>query len=120
MPRLEDPTPNDKLGFGPYVSGIENIIRNAPAANLPFAIGVYGPWGAGKSSFMLQLKRNLEITNYQTLWFDAWKYDNIADVRSALIHSIFQKMKETADNHDFQVQLDEFARQTSLSIPAEH
>ncbi|MDA0264506.1 MAG: P-loop NTPase fold protein [Chloroflexi bacterium] len=113
MARLEDPTLDDRLGFAPYVSGIENIIRNAPPFDLPFSVGVYGPWGAGKSSFMLQLKHNLEMNNYQTLWFDAWKYDSIADVRSALIHRIFQMMSEISKNIEFDIQLAKFAQQTS-------
>ena len=92
MARLEDPSLDDRLGFGPYVSGIENIIRGAPTGDLPFAVGVYGPWGAGKTSFMLQLQRRLEDNEIHTLWFNAWKYDRIDDVRSALIYHIFQKI----------------------------
>ena len=41
MTRLEDPTPDDRLGFGPYVSGIGNIIRKAHPNDLPFAVGIY-------------------------------------------------------------------------------
>ncbi|MCH8987925.1 MAG: hypothetical protein IIA92_03865 [Chloroflexi bacterium] len=116
MTRLDNPTSEDRLGFGPYVSGIESIIVKASSDDLPFAIGVYGPWGAGKSSFMLQLKHNLEINNYQTLWFNAWKYDSIGDVRGALIHSILQKMKETTNGDDIQGRLDGFIHQTTNGL----
>lgn len=117
MPKLDNPTREDQLGFGPYVSGIENIINSASTDDLPFAIGVYGPWGAGKSSFMLQLRHRLNSSNTQTLWFDAWKYDSIDDVRSALIHHILQHMKEMADgNEDMQCKIEKFIQQSASGL----
>ena len=73
MPKLNDPTVKDLLGFGPYVSGIENLINISSSDDLPFAVGVYGPWGSGKSSFMMMLMKNLELSKTPTVWFNAWK-----------------------------------------------
>ena len=61
------------------------------------------------SSFMLQLKQRLESDSMRTLWFNAWKYDSVDYVRSALIHQILQNLKEMADgNQDVQSRIEEF------------
>ena len=92
----------DSFGFEPYVNGIENLIRGATSADLPLAVGIYGPWGSGKSSFMKQLKTRLEaqdgnFASLPTIWFDAWKYDRIDDTRSALIYRIMIDMRNRSE-----------------------
>jgi len=92
MAPSDKPTKIDKLGFEPYVKGIENLIRKTNSADLPLVIGIYGAWGSGKTSFMMQLKSRLETNADEPplpiIWFDAWKYDRMQDVRSALIYKI--------------------------------
>ena len=56
----DKPTAIDQLGFEPYVIGIENLVRKTNPENLPFLVGIYGAWGSGKTSFMMQLKSRLE------------------------------------------------------------
>lgn len=96
------PAEIDSFGFEPYVLGIENLLRETTNEDLPLTVGVYGPWGSGKSSFMKQLKRRLEgdgggLPPLPCIWFDAWKYDRIADTRSALIYRILLDMKKEGD-----------------------
>jgi len=105
MLSFDKPTPKDKLGFEPYVKGIEDFVRNIKPEDLPVAVGIYGAWGSGKTSFMLQLKDCLENQlkegklHLATVWFDAWKYDCTHDVRSALIYKIlFDIERETTGN----------------------
>jgi len=96
----DKPTSIDQLGFEPYVKGVENLIRKTNPDDLPLAIGIYGAWGAGKTSFMLQLKSCLETNtdglSLPTIWFDAWKYDCMQDVRSALIYKILFSLQTKA------------------------
>jgi hypothetical protein len=96
----DKPTAIDQLGFEPYVKGIESLVRQTNPENLPFAIGIYGAWGSGKTSFMLQLKSCLETNagepSLPTIWFDAWKYDRMQDVRSALIYKILFDLQNKA------------------------
>ena len=83
-------TARDQLGFTPFVSGVSNLIKNLPNEELPATIGVFGAWGSGKSSFMMQLRRQLELPH---IWFEAWKYDQTDDVRSALIFKILDALR---------------------------
>ena len=90
MAHPDKPTHEDRLGFEPFVKGIEDIVRGTNGENLPLTVGIYGPWGSGKTSFMLQLQDRLEATDGRrdalpVVWFEAWKYDRAQDVRSALI-----------------------------------
>jgi len=99
---IDRPTSHDRLGFQPYVEGIEDMLRQIISRHeLPSAIGIYGAWGSGKTSFMMQLRDRLmkEMPHSKpipTIWFDAWKYDRKQDVRSGLIYSILIELHDKA------------------------
>lgn len=102
MPSLDSPTADDRLGFEPYVRGIEDLIRDIRSGDLPCAIGIYGSWGSGKTSFMMQLRARLDAeadngnSPLPTVWFEAWKYDRAEDVRGALINRILITLEALA------------------------
>jgi len=50
---------NDLLGFEEYAEALVQIIRR-PETRAPLVVGVYGPWGSGKSTFMGLVKRKLD------------------------------------------------------------
>ena len=52
----DQPTPDDALGFAPYVEAITAFLTSA-ATKPPLTMSIEGEWGSGKSSFMLQLER---------------------------------------------------------------
>lgn len=60
---------NDLLGTSVYVEVLEKIINDCPS---PYTIGLFGPWGAGKSSIILSLKH--KIKDKKIFIYDAWKY----------------------------------------------
>jgi len=102
MPSRDKPTLGDRLGFGPYVDGIGQFIRSIDPEELPVVVGIYGSWGSGKTSFMLQLQRSLDQgagadQTVPTVWFDAWKYDRVHDVRSALVYRILLELHKKAE-----------------------
>lgn len=103
MPTSDRPTREDQLGFEPYVKAIEELVRQADPSELPFAVGIYGAWGSGKTSFLQQLQDRLEGkvddgAPLPTVWFDAWKYDRTYDLRSALIFRLLRQLREGADD----------------------
>ena len=94
MPSLDSPTHVDEFGFTPYVKGIADLIMGLHADELPAAVGVYGAWGSGKTSFMCQLDTVLKGKGgTASVWFQAWKYDRMDDVRSALVFKILSELK---------------------------
>lgn len=66
-------TIDDFLNFGDFRPALQGILRTAQT---PLTVGVFGPWGSGKSSLLKMLQHDLDATGlYRTVWFTAWKYD---------------------------------------------
>ncbi|SHL08492.1 caspase, EACC1-associated type [Actinacidiphila paucisporea] len=92
----DQPSPVDRLGFGPLVGGLEQLL-NDPATSLPLAIAVDAPWGGGKSSAMLQLKNRLAATpadaarRWYVVDFPAWKYENSEKLWAALAKAVYEQ-----------------------------
>ncbi len=90
-------TQSDFLGYRSYVPTLAEICLHPELA--PLALGVFGAWGSGKSSLMRMLKSYIDENGKQsketqTLWFNAWRYENRDEAQSALIHSILGKLEE--------------------------
>ena len=86
----------DHIGFMPYVQSLARMIRHKETST-PLTIGIYGPWGTGKSSFMIQLKNEinkltvLDHNNRNKFYhveFDAWKHQTNDKVWAALLQAI--------------------------------
>ncbi|MCP4117769.1 MAG: hypothetical protein GY737_20705 [Desulfobacteraceae bacterium] len=97
----DHPTFDDKLDRSELVNSMANQIINCEA---PQAFGLHGDWGAGKTSFLRQLRfvldgskegcnGNCKLTPHQdgnvvTVWFDAWRYQYEATPVVALLQEI--------------------------------
>lgn len=71
----DNSTEEDFLDFSDYVEILKDVILNAET---PITLGIFGPWGAGKSSLMVQLQKSIKrggLPKSKTVWFTAWKYD---------------------------------------------
>jgi hypothetical protein len=81
----------DLLGFRDFVELIQSSIYNTEA---PFVYGVLGDWGSGKTSILKLLKRRLEqdLENnaqaFVPVWFNAWQYENEANIVYPLLYAI--------------------------------
>jgi hypothetical protein len=84
---------DDAFEFLPLVEALHESV--AAASPLPLTVGVFGSWGAGKSSF-LGLWRSLfaEGGPDRTIWFNPWKYDRKVEVWAALLHSVLAEMEQ--------------------------
>jgi hypothetical protein len=97
---LDAPVSNlddDLLGMSPYADELANlIIKVSP----PFTIGVYGEWGAGKSSFVRFLESSLCQISQESnekikfINFTAWSYKTADELWRALILKIAQELYE--------------------------
>ena len=90
-----------EFGFGAYARTIADLIANKENET-PLVIGVYGPWGSGKTTLMETVRDYLADVDYKegeiyrkckTVWFQAWKYDKEDEILAALIEEIFKTMK---------------------------
>lgn len=100
----------DPFGFEHLGVRLKRLILNSRAST-PFTIGIEAPWGAGKSSLMRQLERQLEgeagrsdpghwwqrlpkprpEVEIRTVWFNAWTAAE-ADVQEGLVKSVLQAL----------------------------
>ena len=90
------PTHKDALDFTPYVRTLANIIRSANTAT-PLTIGVFGTWGSGKTSLMHMVREQLP-DEFQTIWFDAWKYDKEETLWRALLLQVLAEVREVVES----------------------
>lgn len=90
----------DYLNFSDIAEAAVDVICN-PAMR-PVSIGVFGDWGAGKSSLLQQIEAQLGESETKTLvvTFDAWLYQGYDDARAALLEVIADKLDEAANEDE--------------------
>ena len=86
----------DYLNFG-EVSNLAVDILMTPDM-LPVSIGIFGNWGAGKSSLLRLIEQEIEKQNQECIVvnFDAWLYQGYDDARVSLLEVIARKLDATA------------------------
>jgi len=89
----------DYLNFG-EVSQLAVDILTADSM-LPVSIGVFGNWGAGKSSLLALIEQKLEQDQNEwiVIKFDAWLYQGYDDARAALLEVIATALIEAVDGN---------------------
>jgi KAP family P-loop domain len=93
------PTPRPGLGFQEYVDALAGAIRGGDPPQ--FTIGLYGPWGSGKSSLLIALKDSLSRSGADVIpvLFDAWRYERSDHIVVPLLHAVYARVSELGD-HD--------------------
>ncbi|MCP4393176.1 MAG: hypothetical protein GY804_02760 [Alphaproteobacteria bacterium] len=93
----------DIIGFSDFADLLRNSIYNTKA---PFVYGVLGDWGVGKTSILNLLKN--ELTNdlqsgansFIPIWFNAWQYENEANIIYPLLYAIKKDYSDRFKNLD--------------------
>jgi hypothetical protein len=113
-PVSDQSTATDKLGFRPYVDAVAAFLLHEDTTP-PLTMSVEGGWGTGKSSFMRQLKAELEKSPAQyargptvaqdalprkttppmTFWFNAWRHDKQDAMWATFALSITKQMRDS-------------------------
>jgi predicted KAP-like P-loop ATPase len=90
----------DYLNFSDIAEAAVDVICNPTMR--PVSIGVFGDWGAGKSSLLQQIEAQLGESETKTLvvTFDAWLYQGYDDARAALLEVIADKLDEAANDDE--------------------
>lgn len=91
----DSPSTTDSIGFAPFVTALSRLISH-PETKTPLTVGLYGPWGSGKSSFMEQVKIDIKKNSdsIQQVDFNAWKHDASHNLWLVLLQTLFVKLEE--------------------------
>ncbi|MEU8397058.1 P-loop NTPase fold protein [Nonomuraea sp. NPDC048892] len=92
----DEPVRDDELNRAAYVRQLARLAREATP---PMVIGVFGEWGTGKTSMLLQLREQLEELDKQAeelgedakcafVWFDPWRHQHEDNPVLPLLHAI--------------------------------
>lgn len=100
-PILDDlPTGQDSLDFVPYVEALADILTD-PNTCTPLTMGIFGTWGAGKTSLMKMLQARVgggegqtATGHHRTVWFNAWKYNQEEALWRALLLVLLDDLEQ--------------------------
>jgi len=90
----------DYLNFGEVSQLTVDILTSERM--LPVSIGVFGNWGAGKSSLLKLIEHQLECNEKEwiVIKFDAWLYQGYDDARAALLEVIATELTKAAAGNE--------------------
>lgn len=81
---VDVPRQDPGLGFEKYVSAVSAAIVGGNPAQ--YTLGLYGPWGTGKSSILLALREELKSRrSVKVVTFDAWRHERAQNLLAPLL-----------------------------------
>ncbi len=80
---------------------VSRLLKNrAENGELPYTLGVFGGWGAGKTTFLAMVAKHLQaFPNYRVIYFNSWKYAGFMEIVPSLIYKILQHGVEGSDDN---------------------
>ena len=93
--RVESLAEQDFLGRERIKEALHKLITERDSTQ-HFALGLFGSWGCGKSSLILQLTKRLEQENPDILVaeFNAWKNEKANNIGAMLAQSVVERLTE--------------------------
>lgn len=95
-------TPKDPLHFDRYCRILTEVICTTKT---PVTIGIFGPWGSGKTSLMRMVEDSLREMQQEghpkvlSAWFNAWQYNRDRALWRALLLCVLNALR-TSQVHD--------------------
>jgi len=93
----------DVIGMAPLATALSKMICHKETQT-PLAIGLFGPWGSGKTNLMKLIREEIKNRpNKKTggtgkvaqVWFNAWKYESQNDLWIALLQAITNQLESS-------------------------
>lgn len=94
----DHPAEIDQLGFHPYVTAIKYFLTHEETEP-PLTLSVEGKWGSGKSSFMRQLRRELEEDGETTVEFNPWKHEQQEALWASFALTFVESLKNSVPRY---------------------
>jgi hypothetical protein len=95
----DEPTTSNELGRRPYANALALMVLHKQTVP-PLSVGIHGPWGKGKSSFMAQIREELVkegkagVIPIVTVDFNAWRYDDATQVWAGLLNKVSAEVEK--------------------------
>lgn len=91
---LDNASNIDLLFYSPYADTIVNFARTSELT--PLTIGLYGSWGAGKSSLLqlIEAKIKSQDTKIACVSLNAWQFENYEDAKVAIMEALLKALKD--------------------------
>lgn len=93
---LDNASSIDLLFYSPYADTVVKFAKNS--ALTPLTIGLYGSWGAGKSSLLNLICNKLEEPDtgekIACVSLNAWQFEGYEDAKIALMESLLKALNE--------------------------
>ena len=90
----EEPFKEDLLKRKQYADVLTQIVKNSEDG---FTLSINADWGYGKTTFVKMWEKVLQNEGYQTIYFNAWESDFVADPMMALMDGL----RNTTYDQDF-------------------
>ncbi len=88
----------DYLNFNETAESIKDLITEREL--MPISVGIFGNWGAGKSTILELTKNSIEndsTKEYIQIQFDAWMFEGFDDAKAALLETIASELLKEAE-----------------------
>lgn len=84
----------DLFGRAKYAENIAKVIHSQPI-NEKYVIGLYSPWGYGKSSILNMMRSHLEDGNTLVVPFNPWIYTDLNSMTIGLLTEIAREVNDS-------------------------
>lgn len=87
-------------GLSTFATGVTQILRCLPDDS---PILITGPWGAGKTTFLRALQRQIDCdpdAKRRTVWFEAWRCETEGALLPALMRVVWEAAQPSAAEHE--------------------
>lgn len=88
----DNETDVDLLGFEDEVHNIIDLVTDTTV--LPVTAGVLADWGAGKSSLLKMVARDLRAKDVVVVEFSPWRIENYDDAKTAFLSAVVEQVAE--------------------------
>ena len=93
----DNPSPVDLLGFEDVAAPVLGALSSEHLD--PVCVGVFGPWGSGKTTVIELVQKMLEGRNDMiVVYTQPWSYDPATDPKATLIGEVLNAVREQLDD----------------------